>query len=126
MRYWIPALLTAVLIFFISHQPRLPEVPGGPPDWLMHFLEYGFFALTCAYAATCGFDGALRTPTRLSMAFAVATLYGVSDEWHQSLRGAQRDGSGLACRHARGGGDVGHLVVVVPYQSTVTESFSQP
>ncbi len=87
MRYWIPALLTAVLIFFISHQPRLPEVPGGPPDWLMHFLEYGFFALTCAYAATCGFDGALRTPTRLSMAFAVATLYGVSDEWHQSFVG---------------------------------------
>ena len=87
MRYWIPALLTAILMFFISHQSQLPEVSGGPPDWLMHILEYGFFALTCAYGATRGFDGALRTPARLSMAFAVATLYGISDEWHQSFVG---------------------------------------
>ena len=87
MRYWIPALITAILIFFISHQPHLPEVPGGPPDWLMHFLTYGFFALTCAYGATRGFDAALRTPARLSTAFAIATLYGISDEWHQSFVG---------------------------------------
>ncbi len=87
MRYWIPALLTAIVIFFISHQPQLPEVSGGPPDWLMHFLEYGFFAPTCAYGTTRGFYGALRTPARLSAAFAVATLYGISDELHQSFVG---------------------------------------
>lgn len=87
MRYWIPALLTAILIFSISHQPQLPDVPGGPPDWLMHLLEYGFFALTCAYGTTRGFDSALRTPARLSAAFAVAALYGISDEWHQSFAG---------------------------------------
>ena len=29
----------------------------------------------------------MRTPARLSTAFAIATLYGISDEWHQSFVG---------------------------------------
>ncbi len=87
MRYWIPALCTAILIFLISHQSQLPDMRGGPPDWLMHFLEYGFFTLTCVYGATRGFDDALRTPARLTMAFTLAALYGISDEWHQSFVG---------------------------------------
>lgn len=87
MLYWLPAVVTATLIFGLSHQPSLPELPGHIPDWVAHGLEYGFFTLTLAFATTRGFDAARRTPARVSVAVLIATLYGISDEFHQSFVG---------------------------------------
>ena len=87
MRYWVPALLTAALIAWISHQPELPDVPGGPPDWALHIFAYGFLGLTCVYGTTRGFAADARTVSRVVLAMAIASLYGVSDEWHQSFVG---------------------------------------
>jgi VanZ family protein len=85
--YWIPAILTAALIFWLSHQPDLPEPPGNVPDKVAHALEYGFFMLTLVYATTRGFEPALRRTTRIVAALAIAVLYGISDEFHQSFTG---------------------------------------
>ena len=85
--YWLPAAATAVLIFGLSHQAALPDIPGGIPDWVAHGLEYGFFTLTLVFATTRGFDAARRTPARVGVAVLIASLYGVSDEFHQSFVG---------------------------------------
>ncbi len=87
MLYWLPAIATAALIAGLSHQSSLPDVPGlfEVPDWVAHFLEYGFFALTLVYATTRGFEKSRRTPARVGAAVATACLYGITDEWHQSF-----------------------------------------
>lgn len=87
MLYWLPAIATATLIAWLSHQSSLPDLPGlfEIPDGVAHFLEYGFFALTLMFATTRGFEQATRTTARLGAAVAIACLYGISDEWHQSF-----------------------------------------
>lgn len=87
MLYWLPAVVTATLIFGLSHQPSLPDIPGHIPDWVAHGLEYAFFTLTLVFATTQGFDVARRTPARVTVAVLIATLYGISDEFHQSFVG---------------------------------------
>lgn len=90
--FWIPALVTAVIIASLSHQPDL-GLPERLPDWLAHGVEYGFFTLTLIFAATNGFDVRRRTASRVAAAVAVASLYGITDEWHQGFVG--RDVSAL-------------------------------
>ncbi len=84
--YWLPAIATAALIFGLSHQPSLPPV-AGTPDWLAHGLEYGFFTVTLVFATTRGFAEAQRTPMRVVAAVLIATLFGITDEFHQSFVG---------------------------------------
>lgn len=83
--YWLPALATAALIFYLSHQSEIPGPAMPFPDWLAHGLEYGFFTLTLAFATTRGFARALRARSRVAAAVLIASLYGVSDELHQSF-----------------------------------------
>ncbi|MGD8329218.1 MAG: VanZ family protein [Acidobacteriota bacterium] len=86
--YWVPAILTAALIFWLSHLSDLPEPSGWYfSDKVAHALEYGFFMLTLVYGTTRGFEPALRRRSRVVAAFAIATLYGISDEFHQSFTG---------------------------------------
>jgi len=75
------------LIAWLSHQSALPDFPGlsAIPDWLAHFLEYGLFTLTLVFATTRGFEKSSRTPARVGAAVAIACLYGITDEWHQSF-----------------------------------------
>lgn len=85
--FWLPAIATAALIAWLSHQPELPSIPGAPADWLLHGLAYGFFTLTCVYATTHGFAREYRSAPRVVVAVLIASLYGVTDEWHQSFVG---------------------------------------
>jgi VanZ family protein len=77
----------AALIFWLSHQPELPEPPGNVPDWVAHAVEYGLFTLTLIFAVTRGFERTLRSRARLAAAVVIAALYGISDEYHQSFVG---------------------------------------
>jgi len=84
--FWIPCLATAALIYGLSHQPDL-GLPDRFPDWLAHAVEYGFFALTLVFALTRGFDPSIRGAGVLAGAVIIASLYGISDEWHQGFVG---------------------------------------
>ena len=76
-----PALVWALVIFLLSHQPSgaFPSVPLPGLDKIAHAVAYGVLALLLAFGA--GFP--VRAPS-WSWVVAVAA-YGVSDEWHQTF-----------------------------------------
>ena len=88
---WAPPILIATLIFLGSSLGggALPTSPFAGSDKLVHLVEYaalGFAicrAFTRRMAARTGTGR--RGPAALLGAIAVATLYGVLDELHQTL-----------------------------------------
>ncbi len=75
---WSPVVGYAALVFCLSHQPQLPTTPGG--DKTAHVIAYAILGFLCARALT-SFDRGLRW----ALATAASTLYGMTDEWHQSF-----------------------------------------
>jgi VanZ family protein len=78
---WGPPLVYCGLIFFLSHQSQLPGTPGG--DKLAHIVAYLIMGLLF-FRAVDGTTG-WSPPRVFVLAAALATLYGVSDEWHQAF-----------------------------------------
>ncbi|MBI2082970.1 MAG: VanZ family protein [Deltaproteobacteria bacterium] len=80
MKKWIPLLLYASFLFYLSHQPSIepPEFFGWLflSDKLLHVGAYTPFGLLLARAVK---------RHKLLIAFLGATLYGLSDEFHQSF-----------------------------------------
>jgi VanZ family protein len=79
---WAAALAWMGLIFFLSAQPDLPRPDS---DWLdllisggAHFGLYGVLAFLLCWALGGGARG-------MALAFGLALLYGLSDEFHQSF-----------------------------------------
>jgi VanZ family protein len=90
---WAPAALWVALIFWLSSMSSLPSAPEGITDKHAHFIVYGVFAALLVWGLTD------RSPARTTWAtvaavIVLATLYGVSDEWHQSFV-PNREVSGL-------------------------------
>lgn len=75
VRFQLPAVLWAVMLFVLSSLPQLPSAPKGPLSWdkLQHFGAYGTFGLLLVRA----FGGAGWKP------LVVGVLYGGADEIHQ-------------------------------------------
>lgn len=82
--WWSLALAWMALIFVLSAQSSFDFVSTrwqvDPVSWTAHFGEYAVLALL--------FWQALRQGPRLSpwaapLAFGLAVLYAISDEWHQ-------------------------------------------
>lgn len=73
------------LIFTLSHQPTLPypeDVDAVVISTLGHLTVYAVLGgLTWWALAASGVEGWRRA----ALAIAVAALYGISDEWHQSF-----------------------------------------
>lgn len=84
--YWIPAFLYAILIFSVSHQsqPLAPEISEFTPDYVLHFFEYGVFAVTLLWGGTTGFKKILCARYCV-WAGVVASIYAATDEFHQSF-----------------------------------------
>jgi len=82
LRYALPPLLFAGLIFFLSSRSSLPAPAVSGFDKLAHLCEYGAFGLLLARGL-----GGYGMTTRIAVALAavVASAYGVSDELHQSF-----------------------------------------
>lgn len=82
---WLPALAWAGFLFTMSHQQVTPD--PGPwflgNDKLNHALAYAVLALLLFAALRFGLDWTPRGAALL--AFVLASLYGVSDEVHQSF-----------------------------------------
>ena len=83
--HWIPAAVTMAGIAFLSHQSQLPDVPGGPPDWLLHAIEFGVLAVACLYGSTRGFDRRHLSGKTALLALLIAVVYGALDEMHQGF-----------------------------------------
>ncbi|MEE8348778.1 MAG: VanZ family protein, partial [Acidobacteriota bacterium] len=82
---WGPAVACGALIFLLSHQSHPPGVEWFASfDYAVHFLEYAVFALTLVWGATSRWNCPL-TPKSVAAVCAVAILYALSDEWHQSF-----------------------------------------
>lgn len=84
--HWLPAIVYAGVIFFFSHQsdPPGPDLPEFAPDYVLHFLEYGFFSLSLVWGLTSKLRKDLSVRDS-AWAWLTATIYGVSDEIHQSF-----------------------------------------
>jgi VanZ family protein len=82
---WLPPLLWMGLIFYLSSQERLPRPTGLPPNIQAiagHVAAYAVLALLLfAALGSRSWNYAIRA----AVVFAVAVLYGVSDEIHQSF-----------------------------------------
>ena len=81
---WVPALAWAGLIFLLSSQPspavQPPSIPHG--DKLAHAGAYAILAWLAARALLAGGTAPARA---LLLAVLLGSLYGASDELHQSF-----------------------------------------
>ncbi len=97
VRYWLPVVVLCAAIFLQSCFATPDVLPGWPfQDKMFHIWVYGLLGALWARA--------LKTlkPWRAGAwplwvtAAAMATLYGLSDEWHQSFVAARSaDGADL-------------------------------
>ncbi len=82
---WIPAVAYAAVIFWLSSESH--PLPFLPPaifgfDKLLHAGEYAVLAVLLFPALR---TSGLSPRHALVLSFALASLYGASDEWHQSF-----------------------------------------
>ena len=81
---WVPVLAYMALIFYESSQTTLPSAVEHVWDKLLHFGGYAPLAWLTVRALTDRF----RLPTSMGiagLAWGFTTIYGMSDEWHQSF-----------------------------------------
>ncbi len=72
------------LIFFLSSIGDLGPAPAGTSDKFWHFFAYGVLGALVLVALADGRPAGV-TWRRAAAAVVFATLYGVSDEFHQSF-----------------------------------------
>jgi VanZ family protein len=82
--YWLPALVYMAGIFIASSIPDVGPLPGGVSDKSAHTLAYAGLGVLVMYALARGESKGVTLP-RCLLAILAATLYGMSDEWHQSF-----------------------------------------
>jgi VanZ family protein len=80
---WVPAALWAGVIFLASSRSDVGPA-ARVPDWLTHGAAYLILAGLASLAVAGGRDRSLTLRAASSIVL-LATLYGVSDEWHQSF-----------------------------------------
>jgi VanZ family protein len=71
-------------ITVLSSFHRLPSPPGGLSDKHVHAFTFGLLAVLWCRALVRGRLAAL-TAAHLALAFAIAVVYGATDEWHQAF-----------------------------------------
>jgi len=83
--YWLPLILYCLFIYIQSAHPSPEQIPSFPlVDKVLHFFAYGFmgFLFYRAYQTL-----RIKDNIQLLMLLSVvsASLYGISDEIHQSF-----------------------------------------
>ena len=80
----LPAIAWMIVIFTLSAQPALPQAPGlGDLTSVAGHVSV-YFALAILIWWGLGAFG-IEGRNRAMLAFALAVLYGLTDEWHQSF-----------------------------------------
>ncbi len=80
---WGPVAAYMAAIFVLSSQATLPG-SSLTPDWTQHGIAYAGLSLV-TLRATAGGRWSRVGGWTVSLAWAIAALYGVTDEWHQSF-----------------------------------------
>ena len=82
--HWLPAIAQMAAIFTLSSIPTLPSLPGGLTGYTGHFIGYailgGLAVRGFAEARWTGVTGAAGWK-----AFTLASVYGITDELHQTF-----------------------------------------
>ena len=81
----LPAVTCMALIYWLSDQSKLPTVPtlsGQLTSIIGHLGAYFVLAILIWWALGLM---PMHSRSRLVLAFVIAVLYGISDEWHQSF-----------------------------------------
>lgn len=81
---WGPVGAQMAVIFAASSVPELGALPGGTPDWAGHGAGYAVLGALLLRALSGGRLAGV-TPVAVLTAIFGASLYGVTDEWHQSF-----------------------------------------
>jgi VanZ family protein len=81
---WGPVLAHMALIFAASSRSDTSAVPSAIPDKVVHFAVYAVLGALILRAVS-GRRRSGVTRSGLLVSVFIATLYGVSDEWHQSF-----------------------------------------
>lgn len=77
---WTPSFLIMGVIFYLS---SLEQTPGPyVPDYAAHFVAYGFLSAAYYYPLRRIYG---KSRIVIFLAFVFASLYGLSDEIHQSF-----------------------------------------
>lgn len=86
VRYWLPVTALCAVIFIQSAYPPVEQISTWPHiDKLLHLCVYGMLgALIYRALSTIGPLSAARWRL-LVCTVLLTTLYGLSDEWHQSF-----------------------------------------
>jgi VanZ family protein len=90
LRYWLPAIALCAVIFYQSCFATPHVLPAWPyKDKVLHCGAYGLLAALWvrAFNTLEAFHG--RRRLLLITGIVLATLYGISDEWHQSFVAAR-------------------------------------
>jgi len=85
---WLPVVVWAGVIFALSSVPgqQLPTVSVPQSDKMAHASVYGVLGALAFRAIRLTWARAARSrPLTAAAAIAFATLYGISDELHQTL-----------------------------------------
>ncbi|HYM87555.1 MAG TPA: VanZ family protein [Nitrospiraceae bacterium] len=85
--YWMPVVLYAGVIFFLSAQSHPEEqLPSflfeGVSDKVLHAVEYGILSLLC-YRAFRWAAGSAVARQAVVLAIVTASVFGLTDEVHQ-------------------------------------------
>jgi VanZ family protein len=78
---WGPVIALMAAIFVLSHQPTVRGA-DRVPDWLTHGTAYGTLAFFMARAMGTSVAQSMVSSAAVVLA---STLYGISDEFHQSF-----------------------------------------
>ncbi len=83
IRAWLPAILWAGTIFFLSAQSSLPPIAPSVPnfDKVEHFGTYGLLGILVIDAVRR--SSTLTLPKAVLVAILITSAYGASDEFHQ-------------------------------------------
>jgi len=84
LKYWIPTLGWAGLIFYLSHLPsdKLPSLDIPHLDKFAHAFVFGVLALLLLRSFKATFPQK-SLPTLRLLTIAAALVYALTDEWHQ-------------------------------------------
>ena len=81
---WGPVLAHMALIFAASSRSDTSAVPSAIPDKVVHFAVYALLGVLILRAVAGGRQAGV-TWSGVLVSIVIATLYGITDEWHQSF-----------------------------------------